>query len=225
MLLRLGHILHPPIVRVGGSQEKELCLLQKYFWSSTFLIKMDPSKRNCCYSRKPHTCPTDSSQTTDCSSPQSRGTCTSAQELPTERTIPFLAPELPCPSTAGLSSIGSFKQPGKTIASRQGKLHSWCLGPLYTTEMQVAKDRNCFSMFFSISLLLPLSAYAFANSDLAAASLVFDGYNHDDTGKVHHSHFLPKSFYWLCSQTQQLLPLQSRHRLFAKMGKCSLQSR
>lgn len=64
--------------------------------------------------------------------------------------------------------------------------------------MQVAKDQNCFSVFFSISLLLPLSDYPLANFHLAAASLVFDGSNHEDTGKVHHSHFLPMSFLWLC---------------------------
>jgi len=67
--------------------------------------------------------------------------------------------------------------------------------------MQVAKDQNCFSMLFSVALLLPLSDYRFANSDLAAASLVFDGYDPEDTGKVHHSHFLPGSFYWLCSES------------------------
>ena len=67
--------------------------------------------------------------------------------------------------------------------------------------MHVAKDRNCFSIVFSISLLLLLSDYPFAHSDLAAASLVFDGYNHEDTGKVHHSHFLPESLYWLCAES------------------------
>lgn len=67
--------------------------------------------------------------------------------------------------------------------------------------MQEATDQNWFSMFFSISLLLPLSDYPFANSDLAAAALVFNGYNHEDTGKVHQSHFLPKSFYCLCPES------------------------
>lgn len=53
-------------------------------------------------------------------------------------------------------------------------------------------------MFFPISPLLPLSDYPLANFHLAAASLVFDESNHEDSGKVHHSHFLPLSFFWLC---------------------------
>lgn len=98
--------------------------------------------------------------------------------------------------------------------------------------MQVAKHQICFSMFFPISLLSPLSDYPLANFHLAAASLDYDGSHHEDTVKVHHGHFLPLSFLWLRLEpapAPQLLPLESRCSLSAacrehqslQEGRCS----
>lgn len=92
--------------------------------------------------------------------------------------------------------------------------------------MQVTKDQNCFSMFFPISLLLPLSDYPLANFHLAAASLVFDESNHEDSGKVHHSHFLPPSFLWLCLESAPKYNSSCHFRAdaaSAAMGNSSLQ--
>lgn len=72
------------------------------------------------------------------------------------------------------------------------------------------KPQNCKQpkseivfQFFLISLLLTLSDYCFANSDLAAAALALEGYNREDTGKVYHCHFHPELFHWPWSKSAQ----------------------
>lgn len=113
--INAGNILHST-GRAGGSQERSFAFSRNKFRSSTYIIKSDPSKFNCCYPPEPKSCPADTLRQQSAPHHSYVALKTCKQDAHTA------LPSFPGTSAA-LPNTGSFRKLVRA-QPRQGKPHS-----------------------------------------------------------------------------------------------------